>query len=148
MWADPVALIESRGLERASAPRPCRVPERTKKASLAMNSLYTELLWLPRVPREFTSRLKALDGSRPPGERVAGVGVACSGPESANEAGQGHRQGARGGRSLNPLMPFRLAVLSNSTIDLIVPALVASAARHGIALEVIQPRTIRWRRRL
>jgi len=30
-------------------------------------------------------------------------------------------------------------VLSNSTIDLIVPALVASAARHGIALEVIQP---------
>ena len=37
------------------------------------------------------------------------------------------------------LSPFRLAVLSNSTIDLIVPALVASAARHGIALEVIQP---------
>ena len=36
-------------------------------------------------------------------------------------------------------MPFRLAVLSNSTIDMIVPALVASAARHGIALEVIQP---------
>ena len=36
-------------------------------------------------------------------------------------------------------MPFRLAVLSNSTIDLIVPALVASAARHGVALEVIQP---------
>jgi FkbH-like protein len=30
-------------------------------------------------------------------------------------------------------------VLSNSTIDLIVPALVASAARHGIALEVVQP---------
>jgi FkbH-like protein len=29
--------------------------------------------------------------------------------------------------------------LSNSNIDLIAPALVASAARHGIALEVIQP---------
>jgi FkbH-like protein len=43
------------------------------------------------------------------------------------------------GRSLHPLAPFRLAVLSNSTIDLVVPALVASAARHGIALEVIQP---------
>jgi FkbH-like protein len=40
---------------------------------------------------------------------------------------------------MEPLLPFRLAVLSNSTIDLIVPALVASAARHGIALEVIQP---------
>ena len=43
------------------------------------------------------------------------------------------------GKSLEPLTPFRLAVLCNSTIDLIVPALVASAARHGIALEVIQP---------
>jgi len=43
------------------------------------------------------------------------------------------------GKSLDPLAPFRLAVLSNSTIDMIVPALVGSAARHGIALEVIQP---------
>ena len=45
----------------------------------------------------------------------------------------------KNGKSLSPLAPFRLAVLGNSTIDLIVPALVASAARHGIALEVIQP---------
>jgi FkbH-like protein len=43
------------------------------------------------------------------------------------------------GRSLDPLTPFRLAILSNSTVDLILPALVASAARRGIALEVIQP---------
>jgi FkbH-like protein len=43
------------------------------------------------------------------------------------------------GKSLDPLIPFKLALLSNSTIDLIVPALVASAARRGIALEVIQP---------
>jgi FkbH-like protein len=42
-------------------------------------------------------------------------------------------------KSLDPLVPFRLAVLSNATIDLLVPALVASAARRGIALEVIQP---------
>jgi FkbH-like protein len=43
------------------------------------------------------------------------------------------------GEALHPLTPFRLAVLSNSTIDMIVPALTASAVRHGIALEVIQP---------
>ena len=43
------------------------------------------------------------------------------------------------GLALDPLAPFRLAVLSNSTVDLVIPALVASAARHGIALEVIQP---------
>jgi FkbH-like protein len=43
------------------------------------------------------------------------------------------------GSSLHPLTRFRLAILSNSTIDMIVPALIASAARHGVALEIIQP---------
>ena len=43
------------------------------------------------------------------------------------------------GQSLDPLTPFRLAVLSNSTSDMTIPPLVSSAARHGIALEVIQP---------
>ena len=43
------------------------------------------------------------------------------------------------GAPLEPLVPFRLAVLSNSTVDMIVPALVASSARHGVALEVVQP---------
>jgi HAD superfamily phosphatase (TIGR01681 family) len=39
----------------------------------------------------------------------------------------------------HPLVSFRLAILSNSTTDLIVPALEATALRHGISLEVIQP---------
>jgi len=39
---------------------------------------------------------------------------------------------------LPPLVPFRLGVLSNSTFDLIEPALVATAARHGILLECIR----------
>ncbi len=43
------------------------------------------------------------------------------------------------GKSLQPLTPFRLAVLSNSTTGMIVPALIASAARHGVALEIIEP---------
>jgi FkbH-like protein len=46
---------------------------------------------------------------------------------------------AEAGKSLEPLAPFRLAVLSNSTVDLLAPALVASAARHGIWLQMILP---------
>jgi FkbH-like protein len=42
------------------------------------------------------------------------------------------------GRSLAPLVPFRLGVISNSTSHFIVPALVGTAARHGIALECIE----------
>jgi len=37
-----------------------------------------------------------------------------------------------------PLVPFRLGILSNSTFDLIEPALIATAARHGILLECIR----------
>ena len=43
------------------------------------------------------------------------------------------------GKSLDPLRSVPAGSLSNSTFDLIVPALIASAARHGIALEIILP---------
>jgi FkbH-like protein len=39
--------------------------------------------------------------------------------------------------ALKPLTPFRLGVLSNSTVDFLLPAAVATAARHGIALDCI-----------
>ena len=43
------------------------------------------------------------------------------------------------GRSLSPLVSLRLGILSNSTTDFIAPALVAAAARHGVALECVSP---------
>ena len=39
--------------------------------------------------------------------------------------------------ALSPLAPFRLGIVSNGTIDLLAPMLVASAARHGLALECV-----------
>src|ERR1035437_10244588 len=105
-----------------------------------MNALYSEVQWLPRVPQEFPELLKAW------GNSTGSLGCELQAmalhvldlnqlTKLAKAVGKAHSEG----KPLNPLTPFRLAVLSNSTIDLIVPALVASAARHGIALEVIQP---------
>ena len=107
---------------------------------MPMNALYSELQWLPRVPQEFPELLKAW------GNSTGSLGCELQAmalhaldlnqlTKLAKAVGKAHSEG----KPLNPLTPFRLAVLSNSTIDLIVPALVASAARHGIALEVIQP---------
>jgi FkbH-like protein len=42
------------------------------------------------------------------------------------------------GLSLAPLTPFRLGLLGNGTLDLVEPVLVATAARHGIALECVR----------
>ncbi|THK34264.1 HAD-IIIC family phosphatase [Ensifer sp. MPMI2T] len=41
------------------------------------------------------------------------------------------------GRPLPPLTPMKLGVLANGTIDLVIPALVVGAARHGIMLECV-----------
>jgi FkbH-like protein len=105
-----------------------------------MNPLYAELQWLPRAPAEFSSRLKALGSSTDSlGRDVQALALPSLDLNQLTKLAGAIGRARGEGKSLSPLTPFRLAVLSNSTIDLIVPALVASAARHGIALEVVQP---------
>jgi FkbH-like protein len=105
-----------------------------------MNSLYSELQWLPRPPREFRERLKALEiGPCNLGRELQSLALHALDVNQLTKLAKTIGKARADGRSLDPLIPFRLAVLSNSTIDLIVPALVASAARHGVALEVVQP---------
>jgi hypothetical protein len=105
-----------------------------------MNSLYSELQWLPRPPREFRERLRDLENSAGQlGRELQSLALHALDVNQLTKLAKTIGKARADGRSLEPLVPLRLAVLSNSTIDLIVPALVASAARHGIALEVIQP---------
>jgi len=105
-----------------------------------MNQLYAELHWLPRVPAEFSSRLKALGSSTAPlGRELQALALPALDLNQLTRLAKAIAKARGEGKSLDPLVPFRLAVLSNSTIDMIVPALVATAARHGMALEVIQP---------
>jgi len=105
-----------------------------------MSSLYAELLWLPRAPQDFSERVKALGSSSGPlGREIQALAQHGLDMNQLTRLSKAISKTAANGASLDPLVPFRLAVLSNSTIDLVVPALIASAARHGIALEVIQP---------
>jgi FkbH-like protein len=105
-----------------------------------MNPLYTELQWLPRVPPDFSGRLKALANAADPlGREVQALALPALDLNQLTKLARAIEKARADGKSLAPLTPFRLAVLSNSTIDMMVPALVATAARHGIALEVIQP---------
>jgi len=105
-----------------------------------MNAVYAELQWLPRAPEDFSARLKALGNSAGPlGRELQSLALHSLDLNQLTRVAKCIARARAEGKSLDPLVPFRLAVLSNSTIDLIVPALVASAVRHGIALEVIQP---------
>jgi len=105
-----------------------------------MSSLYAELQWLPRAPQDFSERVKALgSSSQAPGREMQALALHALDMNQLTRLARAMSKAVSRGESLHPLVPFRLAVLSNSTIDLVVPALVASAARHGVALEVIQP---------
>src|ERR1035438_6571741 len=106
-----------------------------------MNSLYAELQWLPRAPEDFSKRLKALEEAddRWIGRELKGLASHALDLNQLTRVAKFVNRARTEGKSLNPLTPFRLAVLAGSTIDMMVPALTASAVRHGIALEIIQP---------
>lgn len=105
-----------------------------------MNSLYSQLQWLPRPPQEFSERLKSLcSGTDSLGPELRSLASYALDLNQQCKLAKIIDRVRHAGKSLAPLHPFRLAVLSNATMDLIVPSFVASAARHGIALEVIQP---------
>jgi FkbH-like protein len=104
-----------------------------------MNPLYAELQWLPSAPADFSARLKALavfpDSI---GAELQSLALHALDLNQLTRLTKAITKARAEGR-IAPLVPFRLAILSNSTIDLMVPALVATAARHGIDLEIIQP---------
>ena len=105
-----------------------------------MNSLYSELQWMPPAPKNFSDRLKALENSSGPlGLELQALAQHALNLNQLTKLAKAIARAKTDGRSLDPLVAFRLGILSNSTIDLVVPALVASAARRGIALEVTQP---------
>jgi len=109
-----------------------------------MSLLYSELQWLPRAHCEFSTKLKALGSAAGPvGRELQALALPALDMNQltklAKAIAKARSNTQPGVSSLDPLAPFRLAVLSNSTIDFIVPALVATAARHGIALDVVQP---------
>ena len=102
-------------------------------------SLLTNLTWLPRPPTDFNARCQAL------AELGVGLGLALQGLASfaldenqLNRLARSIGRAVSQNRSLAPLVPFRLGIVSNATTHFVVPALVATAARYGIALECVE----------
>ncbi len=101
-------------------------------------ALYTELGWLPPPPNDFAAACKALAGDDAAGPRVRALANHALTDSQLARLGRAIARAQADGRSLAPLESFRLGLIGNGTLDLLVPILVGSAARHGIALECIQ----------
>jgi FkbH-like protein len=105
-----------------------------------VNPLYSELQWLPRPAQDFSTRLKAAAiCGESLGSEIKSLASSALDLNQLIKLAKVIGKAFSEGKSLHPLVPFRLALLSNSTVDMVAPALVGSAARHGIALEIIQP---------
>jgi FkbH-like protein len=103
-----------------------------------MGPLYSDLSWLTRPPADFKALCRgALDPQEGAGARLQAL-ASCALDENQLMRVAGLVAKARaGGYSLAPLTPYRLGIITNATSDFVVPALVATALRHGIALECI-----------
>src|SRR5580704_6929405 len=101
--------------------------------------LYTELQWLPRPPEDFSKRCRAVRemGADAGREIRALASLALDENKLVKLANAIESLRATPDR-LSPLAPFRLGIVSNATSHFMVPALTATAARYGIALDCIE----------
>lgn len=101
-----------------------------------------KLPWLAAPPDDFRVRCRTL--GRTPGllHNAAGVEAAALAQGSLDGNQLTHLASAvarlqEAGTDLKPLLPFRLGIVANATVCHMTPALVASALRYGIALEIV-----------
>ena len=101
-------------------------------------SLYTDLAWLPVPPTDFNARCaKLLDHADPPRE-IRSLAAYALDENKLNRLASAIAAARANGFSLAPLTPFRLGIIGSGTLDFVVPALISSAARHGVALECVK----------
>lgn len=102
------------------------------------DDLYTTLTWLPTPPADFRERCRAIvASSEPAGRALARLATHALGENQLRHLARAIREISDAGRSLEPLSSFKLGVVGNGTLEYLVPLLVASAARHGVALECL-----------
>jgi FkbH-like protein len=102
-------------------------------------NLFSDLSWLCRAPANFSARCRALsDSPTALGTELQALASFALNENQLNYLAKTITSARKLHADLKPLFPFRLGVLGNSTVDFIVPSIVGTAARYGIALECIK----------
>lgn len=90
------------------------------------------LPWLPPPPEDFRAQVRSLPSDGRAVQALAGYRLSLNQLSALGDA----IQRARLFQADGALSKFRLGVISTATTEHLVPAMIASAARHGIALDV------------
>ncbi|MDP9016766.1 MAG: haloacid dehalogenase, partial [Candidatus Eremiobacteraeota bacterium] len=100
--------------------------------------IYINLSWLLRAPADFRQRCRSIaDAAEPAREIWRLANYAMDEPQMRQLASAIEKLRASDA-SLAPLIPFRLGLVGNATLDHLIPVLTATAARHGINLECVK----------
>lgn len=104
-----------------------------------MGDLYADLEWLLKAPPDFRKRCRALlESESVDGNAIARLAGFALDENQLQQLASVITDLRKRGAPLSPLSPFKLGVLGNATLDGLIPALVASAARHGVLLECVK----------
>jgi FkbH-like protein len=93
------------------------------------------LPWLPAAPDDLRARCAEIDAMAQRGTAMRWLAGHALGANDLQRLARSITRAVNDGRAA-PLQSFELGLISNNTTDFIVPALIGSAARHGIALRV------------
>jgi FkbH-like protein len=101
--------------------------------------LYRDLAWLQKRPDDFAQQCKlALETADGLGRTLQALANHRLDGNDLVKLAKVAKKARKDQVSLAPLVPFRLAIVSNSTAKVLAAPLVATALRHGIDLDVIE----------
>jgi FkbH-like protein len=104
---------------------------------MSSSEIYRRLAWLPTPPQDFVAQCSAASQSPESlGARLRNLASYSLDQNQLERLSDVIRKAQSDSATLSPLVPFRLGILSNATVDFLLPALVATAARHGVSLEI------------
>lgn len=104
-----------------------------------MSKSISDLSWLVQPPADFSVKCRELKPDTPDlGRRIQALANCAMDGNHLQKLANSIRKLQATDASLAPLTPIRLGILGNGTQDFVAPALVASAARHGLALETVK----------
>src|SRR3954447_3299215 len=102
-------------------------------------NFYSDLAWLPPPPPDFRQKCRVLrDTDGAVGREIRTLASHALNDSQLNRLSDAIVAASRRGADLAPLTPVKLALVGNGTLDLIGPALTASAARHGVLLDCVR----------
>jgi FkbH-like protein len=112
--------------------------ERDIKEEQLKQHLFAELAWLPRSPLDFNDRIRALRmQSEQPASALRALASHALDQNQLSKVARVVNDGIQARRSLAPLTPFRLGVLSNATSNFACTAITGTAPRFGFAIECV-----------